>query len=289
MKHRQTLCHIRLCITLPYSYVFHFIVRTSPEITNKIHNNNTQLCAPYFKYDTNNQTADTIKHQQVPDHRWIVRVTFTYIRVRFERVLVPLPTDLPIILWSFSVLSLCKAMIRSETVRSVWIRTVPFRCNFFFPFLCVAILFLTLPTTLPLLDWCRCQRHQEKFLSQEQDDVTYKTKTYMYVAISEYDCQSPSLFCPFAYLSKSTVRVIPSFYITTTTYTINTVLILIAAVLRASKLSTVSTATLLLLLTFWQYRLQLIEKHTGINRTSPAYDISIFKYISISYRYLSNI
>lgn len=71
----------------------------------------------------------------------------------------------------------------------------------------------------------------------------------MYVTIREYDCQSPSLSCPFAYLSASIVRDIPSFY-ATTTYTINTVLILTAAVLHASKLSTVPTAILLLLLTF---------------------------------------
>lgn len=49
------------------------------KITNKIHNNDVRLCAPYFNLDTNNQTTDTIKHRQVTERRWIVRVTFTYI------------------------------------------------------------------------------------------------------------------------------------------------------------------------------------------------------------------
>lgn len=59
----QILCQIALFIFFSHSCVFHFVVYASLEIMNKIHNNDVRLCAPYFNFDTNNQTTD---HHEAP-------------------------------------------------------------------------------------------------------------------------------------------------------------------------------------------------------------------------------
>lgn len=138
----------RLSIILSYSYIFfHFVIHIYPEITNKIHND-IRVYAAYFNLDTSNQTTDTIKHQEVPDHRWIVRVTFTLHTCLRWKSTYASPH------WStghsglFPSFPSVKAVIRSETIRSVWIRSL-FRfvatSSPSFPF--TSLLFLSFPHT----------------------------------------------------------------------------------------------------------------------------------------------
>lgn len=128
--------------------------------TNKIHND-IKLYAAYFNLDTSNQTTDTIKHQEVPDHRWIVRVTFTlHTCLRWKSTYVS-PH------WStghsglFPSFPSVKAVIRSETIRSVWIRSL-FRfvatSSPSFPF--TSLLFLSLPHT-PFRSMLQVTRNEE--------------------------------------------------------------------------------------------------------------------------------
>lgn len=107
--------------------IFHLIARPSAD---KVHNDiRDRAPRAYLNFVVNDGITDTIKHWQVYDSSWTVRVTFTYTRVDAEGVplrLSPLIGQQPF--WSLSVLSPCKSVIWSEIRFDPFsIRTVSFR------------------------------------------------------------------------------------------------------------------------------------------------------------------